>query len=254
MIELSESMIHSKVQKNLPMILDVDVQPLCQVKDADAIYLEPLTTNDWELIEIFAQELEEGLLLSQVSIVYPDQVLPLRVGTDTVYLRVSQQGFSLKNGLLEDECLRLVSESEVVISPKPRNCVDSAGSTTYSLSVPLRVIPTEADFSTDMKRLYDDLNLHSNTSSTMEPCPQLLSICAHPKTLSLQLEGWDEVSEANRSVSDHSLFAFALVKRSQMGKQSFTTAKIVSSETMPPDCIGKMNVNFFFKNLRRQNS
>ena len=50
----------------------VDVQPLAEVANAVSIQIEPLSISDWELIDPNTQYLEEGGLLQQVSVVYPN--------------------------------------------------------------------------------------------------------------------------------------------------------------------------------------
>jgi hypothetical protein len=71
----------------------------------------------------------------------------------------------------------------------------------------------------------------------------------HPDTLSLRLDGWDEVVETNNdSVSNASSYAFVMIRKSKQSsgstlnkenKQSFAVVKITSSEAMPLDSIGK---------------
>ena len=53
------------------------IQPLPTIVSAISIEIEPLTISDWELLEIHADELESGNLLGQVSVVYPNQILPI---------------------------------------------------------------------------------------------------------------------------------------------------------------------------------
>ena len=52
--------------------------------------VEPVTVEDWELLQLDAAWLEGGGLLRQVSLVYPNQVVPLRLsnGSDLVRVRV----------------------------------------------------------------------------------------------------------------------------------------------------------------------
>ena len=73
----------------------VDVQPLAEVANAVSIQIEPLSISDWELIDPNTQYLEEGGLLQQVSVVYPNQVLCLKFETDLVKVRVLPGSFLL---------------------------------------------------------------------------------------------------------------------------------------------------------------
>mmetsp|Transcript_13136 Transcript_13136/g.19887 ORF Transcript_13136/g.19887 Transcript_13136/m.19887 type:complete len:1198 (-) Transcript_13136:37-3630(-) len=239
--------------------MEVDVQALHDIRDANAVYLEPLTVTDWELIEIFAQELEAGLLLSQISVVYPDQLLPLVLGKskDIAHVRVLEKGFSLSDDLSSysgrncNECLRLVSESRVIISPKPREQegkMSDGVSSSYSMSVPIRVHPTANDFSKDMIKLFDKVNLHTGSPASLIPCPPPLSAWMHPKTLSLKLEGWTEESMlVDESVNSSPSFVYTMVHKSEQfsldsskdfdRNKSFAAVKVFSSETVPLNSI-----------------
>lgn len=250
-MELSETMVQgAEILSNIQMV--VDVEPLHFVADADAVYLEPLTTSDWELVEVFAQELESGLLLRQVTIVYPNQVVSLAVGSDLVHLRVLEKSFPSKDCNNTDEiCLRLVAESEVIISPKPRTqprekfSGTSDEPTSYLPSIPIQVVPTEADFSMDMRKVFGQIHRHDNVSSLLIPCPPLLSVCIHPDTLTLRLDGWKDVD-----LQDHEC-VYALVEKSQVSRRNIfsqeqsnlhvvSIAKISTSEIVPLDSVGKI--------------
>lgn len=117
-------------------VTHVTVTPLVSIPDAVSVEVEPLSTSDWESLEVHAELLEEGGLLQQVSVVYPNQVLSLRVGLEMVRVRVTAEAPS-----------RLVANTEVHIRPKPRP-------SPISLESPLlRVVPSWDDFTTDMQQL-----------------------------------------------------------------------------------------------------
>ena len=84
----------------------VQVQPLPWVLNAASVMLEPYTSSDWELLDIYSQDLENGILLQQISIVYPNQrlILSLNHGRDRVQVRVLSQGFT---SFLEQDLLLL---------------------------------------------------------------------------------------------------------------------------------------------------
>lgn len=135
----------------------VSVRPLSDIPIAEQVCFEPLSTPDWELIEMEASVLEDGGLLNQITVVYPGQIFPLRLGPfgggDTSYsgrlesaawIKVAEQGFvstfteddsdetdslfnsdtdsidSTKRFQVRYNCLRLMAETEVSVVPKPR--------------------------------------------------------------------------------------------------------------------------------------
>jgi hypothetical protein len=66
---------------NVKNVMKVTLRALPMVKNAAAVTLEPLSTHDWELLEIYAEQLEESTLLGQVSMLYPHQILPIQIQT-----------------------------------------------------------------------------------------------------------------------------------------------------------------------------
>eukprot|EP00986_Skeletonema_menzelii_P005182 scaffold1836_cov137-Skeletonema_menzelii.AAC.1 len=132
----------------------VSVRPLSDVPIAEQVTFEPLSTSDWELIEMEASLLEDGGLLNQITIVYPGQVFPLRLvspddsysagletaawikvvvddgfasssvqydsdDTDSMFTSDTDSSESESSEVLYN-CLRLMAETEVSVIPKPR--------------------------------------------------------------------------------------------------------------------------------------
>jgi len=91
----------------------VSVCPVLFVPDARELTVEPVSTEDWELFEMHSSYFENGALLKQVSLVFPDQVLSLSFGDGYDFARVRV------DPRLEG-CHRLVEETEFVVVPKPR--------------------------------------------------------------------------------------------------------------------------------------
>jgi hypothetical protein len=141
-------------------VTHVTVTPLASLPDAVSVEVEPLSTSDWESLEVNAELLEEGGLLQQVSVVYPNQLLSLRVALEMVRVRVTAETPS-----------RLVANTEVHIRPKPRPPI----STTESPL--LRVVPSWDDFTTDMQELAVQTQHYSPID--VSPCTLVL----HPTTL-----------------------------------------------------------------------
>lgn len=102
----------------------IGVEPAEGVPTATMIMVEPATEDDWEVIELHSQFLEERLL-SQVQLVFEGETLPLWVLGDTLaYVRVTKvvgaditpktRGFA-----------RIAQDGQVVIAPKPRSVLSS---------------------------------------------------------------------------------------------------------------------------------
>lgn len=114
------------------------VTPIPPIPDAVSVEMEPFTTSDWESLEVYAEQLESGGLLQQVSVVHPNQMLTLHVGNEWVHVRVVHCEYA--------PC-RLVANTQVHICPKPR------ARARRPVQMLLRVMPSWDDFSTDMQEL-----------------------------------------------------------------------------------------------------
>ena len=157
---------------NIPDYVSVSV--LSRVRHATRVLVEPLATEDWELLEIHGEAMEQGGLLRQVSLVYPKQTLTLHVGRegrDRVHVVIQEalgasvdgddKGLcarepssslwpALLNGsqsaIYDDDteapCVVLVEDTEVIVAPKPRH-----GNKAVNWSAPFRLIPTQLDCS-----------------------------------------------------------------------------------------------------------
>jgi hypothetical protein len=145
----------------------VFVEALRCLEHGSRVLVEPLTTKDWELLEIHSEAMEEGGLLNQISVVYLNQVLELRIAksSDIVKMQVkeiesysfagretslsvwpeivSPSNLSSENVTMSKHplCVLLIEDTEVVITPKPR-----AEKKSISWSSPLRLIPTDEDW------------------------------------------------------------------------------------------------------------
>jgi hypothetical protein len=153
------------------------VRALNTIEYGTRIFMEPVTTEDWELLEIHGEAMEKGELLGQVSVVYLNQILNLRIGdgddrvrvvvseitgasssvcssaTSSVWptnpiesLNLQPNSDSLSSSLLE--CALLVRNTEVVISPKPRPAKRN-----IPWSCPLRLIPSDLDWGEALRSL-----------------------------------------------------------------------------------------------------
>ena len=158
------------------------VEALDRVDYGSRVLVDPLTTEDWELLEIHSQAMEYGGLLNQISVVYLNQMLELSIGTgnDVVRMAVKETesgSFAsmessvwpemvtpalLSSG--EDDgkssqtppCVLMMQDTEVVIAPKPR-----AQKKTASWSSPLRLLPSDEDWGEVSKDLSDIVDVRS---------------------------------------------------------------------------------------------
>jgi len=175
-IELPRSML-SRISHNVPDFVSVYV--LSSVGYATQVLVEPATVEDWELLEIYGDFMEGGGLLSQVSMVYPNQSLTVRVGggMDRVQIRVTEvtsaSSLSLGNDVPsiwpdissassssssrsgevgEDNtnllCVLLVQDTEVIVAPKTRPIKK-----TIPWLSPLRLIPSDTDWGASFEKL-----------------------------------------------------------------------------------------------------
>uniref|UniRef100_A0A7S3Q236 Peroxisomal ATPase PEX1 n=1 Tax=Chaetoceros debilis TaxID=122233 RepID=A0A7S3Q236_9STRA len=211
----------------------VEIRVLNHVINATSINIEPASTSDWELTEIYAAKLEGGTLLNQVSIVYPHSKLAFKLGMDYVRFLVLEDGFD------SNLCLRLVADTEIIVSPKPRQN-DEEQKLSYPKSKPIRIIPGEGDFSRDMIQLHHILRRDSTTSclSDLIPSPPLFTACMNPNTLKKKVPGWDEVSSIDLDATLESLAPHrANIILHAEKNEIVTTATLVSSELVPHDSI-----------------
>lgn len=226
----------------------VTVEALPSVQNAKSIQVEPGSTKEWELLEVFAQQLEAGTLLEQVSIVSPGQQISLKLGNDHVQLLVLKDRFCPKEeGMGDDHCLRLVADTEVIVTPRPRPSTNVDADNSYDPSGPIRVLPSYADYTPAMKQLK---KLFENQTCLIEdllPCPPVFTAWMHPETLST-IQGWDSVSSSDPNCSIHSFSPSSAHveirqcyrnKLLELKERPSTVIELLSSEIIPFGCIGK---------------
>ncbi|KAJ3049838.1 Peroxisome biosynthesis protein pex1 [Rhizophlyctis rosea] len=91
----------------------VDLTFFKEAVTGQSIHVEPLTADDWEILELHAGYLEEHLL-RQIRVVYPGQILTVWVYQQTlIRLRVVSTSPTAK-------CVKLDVDAEVVVAPKTR--------------------------------------------------------------------------------------------------------------------------------------
>jgi hypothetical protein len=269
--QIIEPGLHSSNSSNNQYMVNVYALP--HIQNARSIYIEPLSTSSWELMEIYAQEMEDGIVLSQISVVYPGQVFSLVLGSDRVFVRVLKDGFTAADGHASSkenkdeegcdlQCLRLVADTEVIVRPKSRKDDADAKSKTkedieFPASHPIKILPSEVDFSTEMKRWKKVCDAsRERTSRFIIPCPPPFTAWMNPISLS-GLPGWDcaSASEPDASFSPfsahvfvrkvHVLDAGAGTNRNKNSSSpsnnhdEIALVELVSSEIVPAGGIGK---------------
>jgi len=194
---------------------NIHVQALSSISNAQRVEFVPVDVQDWELLEMHSEELENGLLLKQVSIVYHDQILPVFIPRDpestssffmTAFVKVIIHSLFDES---ESPCARLVESTEVCIKPLKRG---ENGGYSYGKSSPLRLLPTLDDIPrTALDLCREGLKglgcFHEKSFSCNEPIfhyhqplsvPEF-SVIVHPETLKERVPGYNDLlkSEAD---------------------------------------------------------
>lgn len=165
----------------------VRVRALAAVLVASEVTVEPLTEHDWRLLQRHADWLEGGGFLSQMSVVYPAQLLVLSLpGGGTARVRVLNVARETTTGSLwpaveeEEEtvlppCRRIVAETEIVLLPKEEEEHASSGRKECWLQ------PARQDYGAAM------IDLHRQLSS-----PRPLVTCRPGTAVLSSVDGWDK--------------------------------------------------------------
>eukprot|EP00804_Cyclotella_cryptica_P006501 CCRYP_012777-RA/>CCRYP_012777-RA protein AED:0.11 eAED:0.11 QI:86/1/1/1/0.12/0.11/9/4676/323 len=157
-LDLHPSLVQIFNSSSEPVV--VFVRSLPYVPIAKEVTFEPVSTSDWEMIEMEASILEDGGLLNQITIVYPGQVLPLRLISPerdhslarietAAWVKVAKDSSGVEPPNVSEvidcssdtesdtescpsscdenfrtessvQCVRLMAETEVIVIPKPR--------------------------------------------------------------------------------------------------------------------------------------
>ena len=244
----------------------MDVRALPVIDNAESVHLEPLSAKDWELLEIHADELESGSLLSQVCVISPNQKLPIRLGRygDIAWVKVLDIGFDRSghhagsesdsefssdgfNNLDENvwhECLRLVANTEIVVVPKLR--ADDSPEQTLPICN-LRVYPSDKDYSSEMKDLFvtskDVQNIHEGseiTSIGIPKCPPWFTGAVHSSTYGALACRANDGNEADAINRDKVVRATITWEDGSSSIGTKAVALIVIADDVPRGCIGEL--------------
>ncbi|XP_048849740.1 peroxisome biogenesis factor 1 [Brienomyrus brachyistius] len=89
------------------------LRPCYQVLSVQQVFVEPLSSDDWEILELHSSALEQKLL-DQIRVVFPTGVFPVWVEQRTIiYIRIGSLRPSVPFGRLEQF-------TELIVSPKLR--------------------------------------------------------------------------------------------------------------------------------------
>ncbi|XP_075683815.1 peroxisomal ATPase PEX1 isoform X2 [Rhinoderma darwinii] len=145
----------------------VFLKPCCNVPSCTEVTVEPLSADDWEILELHASALEMHLL-DQIRIVYPKAVFPVWVDLHTcVYIQIGALTPAASYGRLEPL-------TELIVSPKSRT----------SENVPSHLPPLKTpECDTGSNRITHGTTSSSDTSSLKDKsetseihAPEALSI------------------------------------------------------------------------------
>ena len=225
MIELPKSLLSNYPSRSSHAF----VKALPCVANATSVQLDPLSGQDWELLQQHADQLESGDFLQQISLVYPNQILPVQVGPGrTAMVRVLSSAHAVDDEILwprEQQveslppCVRLVAQTEVVVTDPP------------SVQTPneLRVVPCLEEYKEAVKQLWTE-----NSCVTSLPHPYTVAI--HPDAWS-QTPGWSQDD-------DEQFISVRFVKPN--GHETETApssvAKLVLSTAVQDDCVGTYGI------------
>ncbi|XP_068603433.1 peroxisomal ATPase PEX1 [Brachionichthys hirsutus] len=102
------------------------LRPCHQISSVHRVFVEPLTCDDWDILELHSAAMEQQLL-DQIRVVFQNAVFPVWVdGHTVVYIQIASLSPSVPHGRLEQF-------TELVVSPKSRRgAANLSGSPTGS--------------------------------------------------------------------------------------------------------------------------
>ncbi|CAO3681391.1 Peroxisome biosynthesis protein pex1 [Rhizopus azygosporus] len=115
----------------------VNVDFCRNVPECSTVHVEPLTEDDWEILELHAGYVEDNLL-SQVRTVYNNQIMCVWIHGKTL-VKLVVGGIEPKH-----EYAKLTNQSEVIVAPKVRKTTQSSPSEESALtsSTPKKMQPS----------------------------------------------------------------------------------------------------------------
>ncbi|CAJ1961407.1 unnamed protein product [Cylindrotheca closterium] len=136
-----------------PLPTMVEVKLLTSISPCTKVHVEPVSANDWELLQCDSAVLQRGGFLQQVSVVYSKQHLHLKMDNDWVELLVGR----IESSNDDDEKIvfgLLRQDTEVIIAPRTREKKDIV-----DWSPPQTLIPSQDDWNEAMLQLHKTMEL-----------------------------------------------------------------------------------------------
>lgn len=186
------------------------LRPCHQVQSVQQVFVEPLSTDDWEILELHSMALEQHLL-DQIRVVYNGGVFPVWVDQHTViYIKIASLSPSVAYGRLEQF-------TELVVSPKLHPGAEQF----------LQSHPTETNW---------HLQKHQNVDHTHTSTSSSITSSVHQETLRDQLEFNQSQNEGQwGSIADlKSLIGYLFTRRREPAKEDLTVPTI---PILLKDCI-----------------
>uniref|UniRef100_A0A8C7QBH5 Peroxisomal ATPase PEX1 n=1 Tax=Oncorhynchus mykiss TaxID=8022 RepID=A0A8C7QBH5_ONCMY len=147
---------------------------LCQqVLSVQQVFVEPLSSDDWEILELHSAELEQQLL-DQIRVVFPDAVFPVWVDQRTViYIRIASLTPTVPYGRLEQF-------TELHVSPKIRAGSEDLSCAPFGSSLSNQNMPLH-------RQPNFDLSPSSRSSQEFSVQGTGLPVEQHPNAAALQI-------------------------------------------------------------------
>ena len=234
----------------LPSRVEVRIVPTA-LHYATRVRVDPVTTEDWELLQIHAQVLENGALLKQVSILYQGQQLELRLAAmnqrqeDRIRVIVKELSITVDDmssspwpelsstnsdpsgDAYDDEpqsaiVAILSSNTEIIVTPMPQRAEETFDPMAWS--EPLQVIASAQDaFGLQAFSSSSILGIHKSTPKVSPGC-----VMVHPHSIP-----WD-----NYAGSGWAQIMVQLSSSDTTVKTKVLPVQLITSQTIPEDTAG----------------
>eukprot|EP00980_Cylindrotheca_fusiformis_P029544 scaffold23505_cov119-Cylindrotheca_fusiformis.AAC.3 len=199
---------------------NVVIRVLSRISRCKQAHFEPKNAEDWELLESYADSLEAGLLLKQISVVYSQQRLSLRIQNDRIEVLVKKivlerdgSGDPHQVAGNDSSCALLVQDTEIIISPKQRQQCKAV-----DWSASQRLIPCRDDWNEAMLQLHSLMGLSPHE-------PPFFSVVVSDTI-------WD------------SRYEWALLRADDTAKASQQLVRVISDDSIPngqADCVAALS-------------